>query len=281
MKKILALTLSAIIAGSCFALDTEAFVPAGNISSYTKTEFQVTSKFGDYFRAINAKHVHIFDGSGLKTETITYNAKDELVDKISYSYDTSRNLKAITWTDSTGNVGWTSSLEYQADGKIKSESEFTAGGKLTSKIMYKYNGLEVTESFYDGDGKLLSRSIKTVDANDNLLVCMDYFGDGSFDSKSVYTYLENGKLNTVEVFDDANVLISKTVYKYSSEGLLSEIHGYNGHNILVSRTIYKNDAKGNPTKISVYEISEKFGTIVNELQTISEYAYKSNSSNAK
>ena len=70
MKKILSGVLALVLAGSAFALDSENFIPEGTVASYTKTEYAVSTKFGDYFRSVAAKHVHVF-ANGLKKDHLT------------------------------------------------------------------------------------------------------------------------------------------------------------------------------------------------------------------
>ena len=91
MKKIILIaSLCAFAAAGIFANDS--FTPAGSVSSYTKTTYNVTSKFGEYFRSVAVKDVHVFNSSGLETEVAYYYGKDELGDKVTFTYDVSRNL---------------------------------------------------------------------------------------------------------------------------------------------------------------------------------------------
>lgn len=274
MKKLVcALTLS-ILTFATFALDSENFVPTGRINSYTKTEYAVTTKFGDFFRSVSAKYVHVFDGSGLEVECSTYNAKDALTDKMTYTYDTSRNRTSQVLTDAAGNTQWKMSFEYLADGKIKALSEYDASGTLVGKTIYKYDALNVTDSYYDGNGALLSRTITTNDSEGRPLIVCEYDADGSLDEKIQYTYLDNGKLSAIEIFNSSGVKTSKLAYRYDASNYVSEVQTYTASGTLIQRDIYKVDAKGNPTKINVYAVAEKFGSTVNELQSITEYAYK-------
>jgi hypothetical protein len=274
MKKIVSIMLASTLALSTFAFDTEEFTPVGNVSSYTKTEYSVTTKFGDYFRMVNAKYVHVYDGSGLEIETSTYNSKDALVDKVTYTYDTSRNLTSCVCSDSAGNTVVKTTLEYYADGKIKAESEYDANGNITGKIIYKYEGQKTTESYYDSEGALISSNIATVNADNKPVEKYCYYGDGKLEKRIVYTYLENGKISFTETFDNTDKKIRKEQWRYDVNGGIAEIQATDAAGTLVQRDIYKCDAKGNPLKINMYTVAEKFGSTVNELQSITEYAYK-------
>jgi hypothetical protein len=83
-------------------------------------------------------------------------------------------------------------------------------------------------------------------------------------------------LAQIEYTDVGGQLTSKLVYRYDAKNVLTEIQTYNGKGVLYQREIYNSDTNGNPTKISVYLVSEKFGGTVNELQTQSTitYSYK-------
>ncbi|MCH5294295.1 MAG: hypothetical protein J1F14_00115 [Treponema sp.] len=274
MKKTILALVVASMAISAFAHDSEKLLIKGRITSFTKTEYTVTTKFGDFFRSVSAKYVHVFDESGLETETSTYNGKDVLVDKMTYSYDSNRNLTSEILTDAGGNIICKIELEYLADGKVKTESEYDAKGNLTGKTIYKYDGKTVTESYYSGDGDLLSRTICTVDAENRPITMRSYDGDGRATESRSYTYLDNGSISQIENFNEYNARTARIVYRYDASGNISEIQTYNSLGILQQRDIYKVDAKGNPTKINVYLVAEKFGSTVNELQAITEYAYK-------
>lgn len=277
MKKILSGVLALVLAGSAFALDSENFIPEGTVTSYTKTEYAVSTKFGDYFRSVAAKHVHVF-ANGLKKEVSSYNGKDELTDKLVYQYNTSRQLVSLTYTDANNKTIWQDVYEYMADGRNKSSSQFDADGNLSSKTIYKYDGNKTIESFYDGTGKLLSRTIYTLNANNQKENEKQYFGDGSIALVINYTYDENNKLKQAKYIDENGTVETQRCYKYDNKGYISEIQIYDSNNVLIERDIYKNDSNGNPKKISIYEIGEKFGTSSNELKSVSEYSYKTTAS---
>lgn len=274
MKKIILTAAALLITAGSFALDSESLKVQGDFSSYTKTEYSVTSKFGDYFRTPAAKHVHVYNSTGLETEVSSYNAKEILVDKVNYSYDISRNLISEVYTDANANV--TSKIEYtyQADGKLKDSTTYDAAGVLTGKIIMKYTDKESTEAVYDGEGALLGKVICVSDDSGNPLVIYNYCADGSLISKEVRSYLENGKVYQVEGFNANGDLTGKTVYVYDETATLKEIQNYDGKSMIQERIIYKMDNDGNPVKITSYSVGMKFGAIANELQNIVEYVYK-------
>ena len=279
MKKLLIAALLVVFGSLTFALDTD-FVPSGSLSKYSRTDYTIVSKFGTTYRSASVKLVHSFDSQGRETECLGYNAKDVLVDKITYSYNSAGKLEGSVFTNAEGKKIWRTTVEYDSNGRVSSESEFDGSDKLVGKTIYEYNDkdvakgkdIKVTESYYDGDGKLLTRTISTLDKQGKVTEACRYFGDGNLDQKEVYTY-QDGKLTQIEYIESDNKTRTRHVYRYDTKGFLSEIQVYNSNNVLYERKIYKPDTHGNPTTISVYAVSEKFGGTVSELQTQSGFTY--------
>ena len=271
MKKLLVLFTALFTSCLLFAFDSSVFLPKGDFNSYTKTQYNVTSKFGDFYRFADYKDVVNYDDNGLRVEVLTYDAKDQFVEKVVYTYNEDKTLKDYTLSDSTGKIESVTKCEY-SDGKLKSETEYDAKNAILTKTIYKYEANKNTEDFYNSNGELLTKKITFF--KDNSEEVFEYNGDGELISRTVTAKLSDSKISTVEKYNDLNELESKTVYKYDDKGNTTEVQIYNAANFLLQRNIYKNDDKGNATRISIYSISEKFGTTVNELKTIVEYAYK-------
>lgn len=280
MKKLLIAAAMVVFVGLAFAFETEEFTPSGSLSKYTRTDYTIVSKFGTTYRSASVKFVHNFDAAGRETECLGYNSKDTLIDKITYSYKSDGKLEASVFTNAEGKKIWRTTVEYDASGRISSESEFDEDDKLSGKTIYEYNDkdvakgkdVKVTESYYNGDGKLLARTISTKDKQGKITEADRYYGDGNLDQRMVYTYQDN-KLAQIEYIEIDGKTHSRCVYRYDTKGFLSEIQVYNSNNVLYQREIYKVDANGNPTTISTYAVSEKFGGTVSELQTQSGFSY--------
>ncbi len=280
MKKLLIAAAMVALTGLAFAFDTEDFTLSGSLSKYTRTDYTIVSKFGTTYRSASVKYVHNFDTLGRETECLGYNSKDALVDKITYSYNSAGKLEGSLFANAEGKKLWSTKVEYDSSGRISSESEFDQEDKLAGKTIFEYNDKDVakgkdtkvTESYYDGDGKLLTRTISTRDKQGKVTESCRYYGDGSLDQKDLYTYQDN-KLTQIEYVESDGKTHSRHVYRYDTKGFLSEIQVYNSNNVLYQREIYKPDAQGNPTTISVYAVSEKFGGTVSELQTQSGFTY--------
>ena len=274
MKKILITAAFAAIAVSAFSFDSEKIVPKGKVNSYSKTDYSVTSKFGEYFRTPDAKYVHVFDQTGLEIESSEYSPKDVLIDKITYGYDVSRNLISETCSDGNGNLLWKSEYSYQTDGKLKDVSTYDAGGVLTGKKIYKNTANEEAESVYNADGALVSKTITKTDERGRSVTVNKYFADGSLESSKNCTYNDAGALAQTENIGADGKIVSRTLVVYDDKAFVKEIQEYDGEGNVTQRAIYKNEVSGNPIKVTTYSVSEKFGGTVNELIDIVEYVYK-------
>lgn len=280
MKKSALIAAIALISGSVFAFDSDPITPAGNVDSFTKTEYSVASKFGEYFRTVSVKHVHTYT-NGLRTMIASYTAKDELVDKTEYTYNDEKQMTFLVSTDAQGKIIKKISYEYLADGRLKSESEFNEENELTAKNIIKYESGKTTESLYNGEGRLISRTVNTIAADGKIIESAFYFGDGSLSHAEKYTYTDSGEFSIIENFDSERNKAGKTVYRYDANNFISEIDIYATDTDLIERDIFKNDEKGNPVRISIYSVAEKFGTTTNELVSISDFAYTEATDNAK
>ena len=88
MKKFIATAISLCLGISAFAFDGSAFLaPAAGVKSYIKTDYLVSSKFGEYFRTPNVKYQHVFNNFGQEVENTELTVDGKIVDKIVYEYD--------------------------------------------------------------------------------------------------------------------------------------------------------------------------------------------------
>lgn len=271
MKKTILFTAAALIASSLFAFDSELLEPRGNVKNYTKTEYSVSSKFGEYFRTVASKHEHTFS-DGLRKETTSYTSKDELTDRITYEYNGDRTVASTSFFDASGKLTKKIAYEY-ADGKIKSETEFNGDNILTAKNIYRYETGRRTESLYNSDGKLINRSIFMISADDKVLEASYYFGDGTLSHGEKFLYTDKGELSAIENLDSDRKKAGKTVFRHDENGFVNEIQIYATDTDLIERDIIKTNADGDPVRISVYSIAEKFGATANELVSITEFTY--------
>lgn len=272
MKKTAFFAIAVLSAFSAFADNfSTGFTPAGNVSSYTKTNYSVTSKFGEYFRSVSEKEIHKFS-KGLETEFSLLNAKDELITKTTYVYD-AKKLAGFTYSDIASSAELKTEYEYGIDSKIKSYTVTESdSGNLSSKTIYKYEGKKVTQSNYDKDGKLYMRIIQTLDDDGIPVQETEYNGDGTFSLSRSYSFTESKKISAIETFDEEGNCTNKVAFRYDTNDFLTEIQVYENGKIK-ERRIYKNDALGNPVRISYYDVAEKFGTTVNELSRIEDFSY--------
>jgi hypothetical protein len=274
MKKTL-LTLAALaVSVQTFAFDPEPSLKiAGSASEYTKLEYQITEKFGDYYRSPRVKYVHVFDASGHETESSELTSKDSLVDRITYKYE-GGNLVETVCADSDGKISWKMVTSYDAAGNKIDESEFNASNTLVNRTIWKINGNQTDESYYNADGALLSKIITKYDDQNRIAEVAQYASSGSLEQKASYTYNDAGKLSEISYSNLDAVQTKKVVFRFDASYQISEEQTYNAANKLIKRIIYKYDSVGNIIKTTTYNVAEKFGTTVNELAGICEYSYK-------
>lgn len=277
MKKTMATALAAVLSLCAFCSDFSiGFIPEGAVSSYTKTAYSVTSKFGDYFRTVTEKEMHTF-ADGLESDVSVYSPKDELLRKYAHTYNAEKKLTGFEYADFSSGVSLKTEFEYAADGKIKSETVTDANsGSLNSKSIFKYEDAKCTESLYDADGALVSRIISVQGESGKTSEEFQYNGDGTLSCSRKYAYTEDGKNALIEEYGADGTCLQKIVFRRDvSSGFLTEIQVYTEGSRLSQRRIYKNDERGNPVRISYYNVAEKFGTIVNELERIEDFSYVS------
>lgn len=273
MKKTLFILAVGAIAAQLFAFDPEVSLkPIGTVGEYTKTDYQITEKFGDYYRSPRAKYVHVFDANGRETESSELTSKDALVDHITYKYE-GNNLVERVCTDSDGKVSWKMVATYDANGNKIDESEFNSSDNLVNRTIWKINGKQADESYYNADGALLSKIITKYDDQDRIAEVAQYQASGKLEEKAAYTYNDAGKLSEVAYTNSVGAQSKKIVYRFDASYQITEEQTYNSANKLIVRVIYKYDASGNIIKTTTYNVAEKFGTTVNELAGIAEYSY--------
>ncbi|WP_294429709.1 hypothetical protein [uncultured Treponema sp.] len=272
MKKSLFVLAGAALATQLFAFDPEASLKPIGENEYTKIDYQITEKFGDYYRSPRAKFVHVFDSNGREIESSELTSKDSLVDHITYKYE-GNNLVETVCTDADGKVAWKMTKTYDADGNKIDESEFNSSDNLVNRTIWKINGKQIEESYYNADGSLLSKIITKLDDQGRTSEIAQYLNTGKLEQKAVYNYNDAGKLSEIAYFNAVGSQTKKVVFRFDAAYQISEEQTYNAENKLITRIIYKYDGSGNIIKRTSYNVAEKFGTTVNELTGIAEYAY--------
>lgn len=275
MKKTLFIFAAAALSAQTFAFDSSVSIKPNDTNEYTKTEYQITEKFGDYYRSPRAKFVHVFDANGREIQSAELTSKDSVVDNISYRYE-GDNLVETICTDGDGKISWKITATYDSNGNKIDESEFNASNNLVNRTIWKINGSQTDESYYNADGTLLSKIITKFDDMGRVAEMSQYHAAGFLEEKSVYSYNDAGKLSEISFYNGANILSKKVVYRFDASYQITEEQTYNAVNRLIVRVIYKYDGSGNIIKTTTYNVAEKFGTTVNELAGISEYAYGTN-----
>lgn len=273
MKKFAFCAVGVLLTFALYAQSYQVeFSPKGNASSYTKTNYTVVSRFGDYYRTVSDREVHLLQ-NGREIEISFFGSKDEPLGKSTFTYDpTGKKLSALVSKAASGSGDVKSDYEYEADASVKSITNIDPStGEVVSKSIFKREGEKVTENRYDGAGKLETRVVKSFDSRMLPVEEVTWNGDGTFAFSRKISYLENGQISTVETFGSDEKCSERVVFKYDVNGFLTEVQIFEDK--IKERHIYKNDEHGNPTRVSYYEVAEKFGTTVNELFKIEDFTY--------
>jgi len=273
-KTIMAISVVALTA-NLYAFDPDATLKtSGTVGEYTKTEFSITQKFGDYYRSPRAKYVHSFASNGKEAVSKELTSRDSVVDSISYSYNTSGKLVSQICTDADGKVQWKITYAYDGSGNKIDESEYNASDILMNRSIWKYSGKQTEESLYNSEGALLGKTITKADEMGRKGEVSQYNDDGRLEIKQIYTYNDAGKLSEVAYLNATGGQIKRIVYRFDASYSVTEKQTYDAENKLSIREIYKYDSNGNISKATTYSVAEKFGGTVNELVGINEYSYK-------
>ena len=275
MKKLLTLAVAATFSLSLFAADIFTYAPiTGSVKSYTETDFSIASRFGTLYRTPSTKITHSFDENGKEITSSELTPKDAVINTISSTYDTVGNLAEQVCTSADGEIVWKNTFAYKNGLKVDS-SEYDRKGNLRARTIFTYdNNLLSDESSYDGEGALIWKTIYKYDDNNRIASVNEYNPDGTLSEKEAYTYTESGAIDTIIKTDAYTAKENQLVFRYGANGVLNEITTYDSAKQVLKRTLLKYDDKGNVNKVSVYDVAEKFGTTVNELVEMSEYAYE-------
>lgn len=276
MKKLLSIIVAATLSLSVYALDIFTYAPInGNVKSYTQTDFSIVSRFGDLFRVAETKIIHNYDAKNLETEIIELNAKDVVLNKTYNIYDSNNNLVEQDCYDGDGILLWKTVITYKNNLKVDS-SEYGKNGSLRGKVIYTYDGILLAdETGYDSEGALVWKTIYKYEGN-NVKTISQYDYNGYLDTEESYTYTDDGKVESITYYDSFTKTSTLKVFRYAANGLLNDIITYDINKQITNRLIVKYDSTGNVAKVSCYDVSNKFGGTVNELVSISEYVYSSN-----
>lgn len=274
MKKLLAVIFSsALLFSAAFADDIFAYVPlTGNVKKCTQIDYAISAKFGNYFRTPNLKTIHTYDAAGNETEVTETTTKDVLISKVVNVYDADNKLVEQTAFDSDEEKIWNDVITYK-DGLKSDVSEYGKDGTLKSKTIYIYdNGVLVDETGYNGDGKLMWKNVYTYEGS-ILAKISHYDSDGDLEEAETYTYTENYAIDSITTYEAFSGKTSTLVFRYTGS-IITELLTYDVNNKLTNRVLVKYDTVGNVAKLSEYNVADKFGTTVNELINMVDYAYE-------
>lgn len=275
MKKVIFACAAFILSLSVFAKDITALIPLQpGVKEYTVVEYSINTRFGEYYKTPSSKVVHKIDAAGNDVESTEYSGRGNPEITIKSSYDSLGNPLICEGFTTNGDLIW--KTEYVYNKGLKTEvNDYDVNGELKNKTIFKYEDDQlVDESGYDSKGALLWKTIYEHDLENHVTRVFEYFSNGSLDCDKKITYREDGRPEGSFIHDvlDGD---SQKVFRYNAEGLMTEITIYSVTDTdskVCERIIVKYE-DGNVSKVSDYQVSEKFGKTVNELVYMADYTY--------
>ena len=140
--------------------------------------------------------------NGLKVETSEYDERNELRDKVIYTYDGAK-LVDETGYDKEGVLAWKTLYKYNDAARVEKESNYLADGSLDNRVFFTY--------FEDG-------KTETVSTFDN-------FSKES--KKEVFRYDGKGLLTEITSYGSDNAIYKRTTIKYDSHDNVIKVSEYN------------------------------------------------------
>lgn len=265
--------------GFCvFAIDNSPFLrplPYGEVKSYTETNFEITTKFGDYYRTPKTKFFHELNDEGLEIRYTEFSAIGQIVNRVEYTYNDDGNLFSQICYDGKENALWKIITSFDENGIKSEDCEYDGKDNLTGKSVYKNEGSNpVEETYYNSKGELIWKNIyKYSDAN-QLEETFSYFANGQLDVRCKHKYDKFGKILEITSFDASDKITSNEVFSYNDDDTINEYAVYGADGKRRTRIFYKYDENKNCIKSITYNVTQKFGTVVNEMVDQSDFEYE-------
>ena len=129
------------------------------------------------------------------------------------------------------------------------------GSREVSQVTYNVKGNKTEEAKYGVDGSLISRSIFTYDAAEQLIEVKVQNADDSISLKRAYKHIpsRDGKKVEEAVFKDGTTLLTKAVSVYDQKGRVIELATYDPSGIPSIKQIISYDASGQLIEIDYYQ----------------------------
>lgn len=256
------------------AFDIESYVPLkGPVKGWTRTDYEITTKFGDYFRTPITKTVHTIE-KDRELSTSETTARDVLVNRVINVYDDNGHLTGQTLYNADNAAVWKSEIVYGEDGNKSETNEFAKDGTLKGKTIYSYTDGSLTdETCYNTDGALVWKNIYKYSSGRLASECF-YYADGSLEEEHDLTYTPDGKIDVISYRNEFGVVLTTDNFRYGDDGELLEITTCAANNKTTRRTLLKYDTQGNLSRVSGYRVLTKFGQTVTELCDMFERTYE-------
>ena len=260
------------IYGQQTGLDEILFNKSEKFQSYTEKQYSVSSKFGKYYKKLQAKTVYSYNQNGEPVLVRNYDEEDVCSMSILYEYDENGRLVLQRNFNSNEEAWMKIEFSYDEKGRL-SVMDTTEENVLKERIIYEYEGEKTIQSQYDSEGALENRTIFR-EKNSVLSQMEVYKKSGELDELYLYSYDAGQNLVQVDTFDKDQQVKNTDLFLYDDNGKVREIQSFDGNGAIYERKKLKFDEKGNVTDLYVYSVADKFGGITNELKEIFTFTYK-------
>ena len=157
------------------------------------------------------------------------NDVEDILSKVSYTYDLDGNKISISNYNSIGDLQGKTLLKEYENGNSKLVEKYDAFDSLYAFYRYEYSvkGEESKNIILNGIGQVIRQSNTTIDEHGNKVLFEIYEGEVGFLGKDEVNYNQDGQETELTVFDNKNKQVKRKLTAYNEKGLVIKEVNYN------------------------------------------------------
>lgn len=157
------------------------------------------------------------------------NDVEDILSKVSYTYDLDGNKISISNYNSIGDLQGKTLLKEYENGNSKLVEKYDAFDSLYAFYRYEYSvkGEETKNIILNGIGQVIRQSNTTIDEHGNKVLFEIYEGEVGFLGKDEVNYNQDGQETELTVFDNKNKQVKRKLTAYNEKGLVIKEVNYN------------------------------------------------------
>lgn len=157
------------------------------------------------------------------------NDVEDILSKVSYTYDLDGNKISISNYNSIGDLQGKTLLKEYENGNSKLVEKYDAFDSLYAFYRYEYSvkGEETKNIILNGIGQVIRQSNTTIDEHGNKVLFEIYEGEVGFLGKDEVNYNQDGQEIELTVFDNKNKQVKRKLTAYNEKGLVIKEVNYN------------------------------------------------------